>query len=133
MVHPQARWRLRLRPRSGLVPQVKAAVNRELNDLATSGMLTRWWPSIYEPEDTSFGGPAGTEIAHAMFCANSRHISSYLRQPPARGRPQGSVDMAVHHLAEGGGWTRSSVATCGTASPSCAPLPADTPPGSWRP
>ncbi|UBU16442.1 thiopeptide-type bacteriocin biosynthesis protein [Nonomuraea gerenzanensis] len=85
-------WRLRLRPRSGQVSEVKAAVNRVLNDLATSGVLTRWWPAIYEPEVASFGGAVGTDIAHTLFCADSRHMLSYLRQPPPEvGRKEMSV------------------------------------------
>ncbi|MFI6300177.1 thiopeptide-type bacteriocin biosynthesis protein [Nonomuraea sp. NPDC050790] len=73
-------WRLRLRPLGDLVPEAKAAVNAAVNDLTVSGVLTRWWPAIYEPEYASFGGPVGTEIAHALFSADSHHILAYLRR-----------------------------------------------------
>lgn len=76
-------WRLRLRPRSGVVTEkMRAAVNTVLNELAISAVIERWWPAIYEPETAAFGGPLGMEIAHDLFCADSRRILTYLRQPP---------------------------------------------------
>ncbi|MEV1240739.1 thiopeptide-type bacteriocin biosynthesis protein [Nonomuraea sp. NPDC050022] len=96
-------WRLRLRPLDGLVPDVKAAVNAVLNDLTGSGVLTRWWPTIYEPETASFGGPVGTEIAHALFSTDSRHILAYLRQPPPDvGRKEVSMLLCATLLSAAG-------------------------------
>ncbi|MEU6720199.1 thiopeptide-type bacteriocin biosynthesis protein [Nonomuraea sp. NPDC046802] len=96
-------WRLRLRPLGELVPEVKAAVNTTLNELAVSGVLSRWWPAIYEPEDASFGGPVGTEIAHALFCADSHRILTYLRTPPPDiGRKEMSILLCATLLSAAG-------------------------------
>lgn len=96
-------WRLRLRPLGGRAPGMKAVVNDMLNDLVASGVLSRWWPAIYEPEDTSFGGPVGTEIAHTLFCADSRHILSYLRKTPSDvGRKEMSLLLCATLLSAAG-------------------------------
>ncbi|MEV6153982.1 thiopeptide-type bacteriocin biosynthesis protein [Nonomuraea sp. NPDC052129] len=125
-------WRLRLRPLGGLVPEVKAAVNAALNDLTVSGVLTRWWPTIYEPETASFGGPVGTEIAHALFSADSSHILAYLRQrPPDVGRKEVSMLLSATLLSatgldrfeRGDAWNRIA---------ELRPLPADAPSTSLK-
>ncbi|MEV0167798.1 thiopeptide-type bacteriocin biosynthesis protein [Nonomuraea fuscirosea] len=84
--------RLRLRPRAATTTDMRAAVNATLNDLATSGLISRWGPAIYEPETAAFGGPAGMDIAHELFCADSSHIVTYLRQQePGVGRKEVSM------------------------------------------
>lgn len=68
------------------------AVNHVLDDLTTTGELTRWWPSLYEPETAAFGGRAGIRIVHDLFCADSHGVLTYLRQPqPALGRRELSL------------------------------------------
>jgi thiopeptide-type bacteriocin biosynthesis protein len=79
-------WRIRLAH-----PRVDA-VNQVLNDLTATGAITRWWPSRYEPEATAFGGAPGIQIVHDLFCADSRGVLTYLRQPqPALGRRELSL------------------------------------------
>ncbi|MGW2768791.1 thiopeptide-type bacteriocin biosynthesis protein [Streptomyces sp. NPDC001275] len=41
---------------------------------ANTPHLQRWWPDIYEPEITAFGGSASMEAAHYLFSADSREI-----------------------------------------------------------
>ncbi|MEU8356300.1 thiopeptide-type bacteriocin biosynthesis protein [Nonomuraea sp. NPDC048882] len=121
-------WRLRLRPLSGLVPEAKAAVNAVLNDLTVSGVLTRWWPAIYEPEDASFGGPVGTEIAHALFSTDSHHILAYLRQPsPDVNRKEVSILLCAT-LLSAAGLDRFERGNLWNRVSELRPLPANTPP-----
>lgn len=125
-------WRIRLRPLDGLADDAKSAINTALNDLTRSGVLSRWWPVVYEPEDASFGGPVGTEIAHALFCADSRHTLAYLRQPPPGvGRKEVTMLLSTTLLSAAGldqferGNLWNSVAEL-------RPLPTDTPPGRLK-
>ncbi|MEV0306551.1 thiopeptide-type bacteriocin biosynthesis protein [Nonomuraea fuscirosea] len=119
-------WRLRLRPLDGLIPEAKAAVNTALNDLTTSKVLTRWWPAIYEPEDASFGGHIGVEIAHNLFCADSRHVLAYLQKPTDVGRKEVSMLLCatllsaagLDHFERGNLWNHVA---------ELRPLPPDTP------
>lgn len=65
-------WRLRLRRRPGAPAML--SVGDGLDALAAEGHLHRWWPGIYEPETTAFGGPASMDTAHSLFIADSREI-----------------------------------------------------------
>ncbi|GAB7048480.1 thiopeptide-type bacteriocin biosynthesis protein [Catenuloplanes indicus] len=71
--HPQ--WRLRFAD-----PDI-TTVHRILDGFTATGGASRWWPAVYEPETTAFGGPTGIAIAHELFCADSRGVLHYLRQP----------------------------------------------------
>lgn len=73
--HPCWRLRLRVRPTIG----AKLTVGDGLDRLVADGQLQRWWPGIYEPETTAFGGAAGMTAAHALFITDSREAQR-LRQ-----------------------------------------------------
>ncbi|WFE53029.1 thiopeptide-type bacteriocin biosynthesis protein [Micromonospora sp. WMMD1155] len=78
-------------------------VNQVLNDLTATGAVARWWPSRYEPETTAFGGAPGIQTVHDLFCADSRGVLTYLRQPqPALGRRELSLLLlgGLLHAAE---------------------------------
>ncbi|KLL10587.1 thiopeptide-type bacteriocin biosynthesis protein [Protofrankia coriariae] len=47
-----------------------------LHPLLTNGVT--WTRDIYEPETHAFGGPAGMDLAHTLFHADSRHLLSAL-------------------------------------------------------
>ncbi|MFG6197799.1 thiopeptide-type bacteriocin biosynthesis protein [Nonomuraea sp. JJY05] len=123
-------WRLRLRPRTGVVSEgLRAATNAVLNDLTVSGVLERWWPAIYEAETASFGGPVGMEIAHELFCADSRRILTHLRQPaPEVGRKELSM-MLCSIMLSAAGLDRFERGDLWNRVAELRLLPADTPPG----
>ena len=79
-------WRLRF---AG--PDIPA-VHRVLDDLVAAGDLASWWPAVYEPETAAFGGPAGLDPVHDLFCADTGGVLDYLRRPqPALGRRELSL------------------------------------------
>jgi thiopeptide-type bacteriocin biosynthesis protein len=67
-------WRLRL------LRADTAAVNRVLDELSDTGVIERWWPTLYEPETAAFGGPIGMATIPDLFCADSEGVLEYLRQ-----------------------------------------------------
>lgn len=56
-----------------------ADLSTELDQLTAAGQISGWWPGIYEAETAAFGGSPGMEIAHDLFCADSRAIVTMLR------------------------------------------------------
>jgi len=90
-------WRIRL------LDADTPAVSRLLAGLAADGIDAARTPSPYEPETTAFGGPTGMDIAHALFCADSRGVLGYLScgDPPA-GRRELSVLLISAMLTAAG-------------------------------
>jgi thiopeptide-type bacteriocin biosynthesis protein len=79
-------WRLRLSHTD------TAAINSVLDELTDTGTIERWWPTLYEPETAAFGGPAGADAVHDLFCADSAGVLQYLRQDsPGLGRRELSI------------------------------------------
>jgi thiopeptide-type bacteriocin biosynthesis protein len=73
-------WRVRLHNAD------TTAVDDVLTELTTTGVIHRWWPTVYETESAAFGGHTGMDIAHTLLPGHSR--SPRLRTPrPAGTRP----------------------------------------------
>ncbi|MER6007414.1 thiopeptide-type bacteriocin biosynthesis protein [Nonomuraea angiospora] len=90
-------WRLRLRDAD--IP----AVDQALGEMTAAGVLVRWWPTVYEPETAAFGGPAGVQAAHDLFCADSRGVLEYARQnAPGLGRRELSI-VLINALLQAAG------------------------------
>ncbi|MFI9598104.1 thiopeptide-type bacteriocin biosynthesis protein [Nonomuraea sp. NPDC052265] len=115
-------WRLRLRDADTV------AVDRLLDDLTEAGTLTRWWPTIYEPETAAFGGPAGEQAAHELFCADSLGVLHYARQGrPDLGRRELSV-VLINALLQAAGldWFERGDVFARVAQLRPAPAPGDS-------
>ncbi|MGH3696246.1 MAG: thiopeptide-type bacteriocin biosynthesis protein [Pseudonocardiaceae bacterium] len=79
-------WRLRLHGAD------IAAVDQMLEELTDAGILSRWWPTVYEPEFAAFGGLAGMHAAHDLFTADARGVLDYARHDaPGLGRRELSI------------------------------------------
>lgn len=77
----------RIRARTGTTnPRLAADLAIQLNDLAGRGVIQRWWPGIYEPETTAFGGDDAMAHAHILFAADSHAILNLTHTPAALGR-----------------------------------------------
>lgn len=87
-------WFLRKHPcwRVRLLRADTAAVDQVLDELTGTGVIARWWPTVYEPETAAFGGAAGMDTVHDLFCADSAGVLDYLRQEaPGLGRRELSI------------------------------------------
>jgi thiopeptide-type bacteriocin biosynthesis protein len=79
-------WRIRLED-----PDMPAVIQL-LDELAADGTITGWQGTLYEPGTNAFGGAAGMDIAHDLFCADTTGVMDYLRRdPPPIGRPELSL------------------------------------------
>jgi thiopeptide-type bacteriocin biosynthesis protein len=90
-------WRIRVRGAS------TATLRDLLAKLEADEVIAGWQPGIYEPETHAFGGPAGMDIAHRQFCADTRGVLAYARlDNPPIGRRELSVPQINAMLAAAG-------------------------------
>ncbi|WP_283132946.1 thiopeptide-type bacteriocin biosynthesis protein [Rhizohabitans arisaemae] len=127
-------WRLRIRP--GHDPaEARFVVDVLAGGLLAAGHITGHQPGVYEPETFAFGGPAGIDIAHALFAADSSALLTYLADPAdttAIGRRELSLILcsALFRAAgqdwyeQGDIWHRITL---------LRPLPGDVDPGQTLP
>ena len=93
--HPY--WRLRIRTAD------RHVATALLDDLVAASVIARWTPGIYEPETAAFGGSVAMDIAHDLFCADSRGVLAYTRHdPPPVGRRELSL-LLIRALQDGVG------------------------------
>lgn len=72
-------WRLRFLPSHDSTEQdAMTFVQQRLETLHSTGRISRWVETIYEPEVHAFGGAAAMNVAHHLFHQDSRHIIDYL-------------------------------------------------------
>ncbi|MGH3769113.1 MAG: thiopeptide-type bacteriocin biosynthesis protein [Pseudonocardiaceae bacterium] len=79
-VRKGASWRLRFLPTDSPDETSTTVVEALTGTLIDHGAIRRWTPAIYEPEIHAFGGDDATDVAHALFRADSRHLLRHLAQ-----------------------------------------------------
>ena len=57
-----------------------------LDRLAQNGQISNWTGGIYEPETEAFGGREGMNVAHELFCADSRSALAETGRPGGKER-----------------------------------------------
>ncbi len=73
-------WRVRFRSTEDGDARATEFVGRMTAALVAQGAIQRHAALIYEPEIYAFGGSAATNIAHALFHADSRHVLRHLAE-----------------------------------------------------
>ena len=74
-IRKEGTWRIRIEsPADGLIEQATACL------LRAEGVRTVT-ETVYEPETTAFGGPAGMDVAHRLFRADSQALLSQIARP----------------------------------------------------
>lgn len=58
---------------------MKHRLGAAFDELAADGRIARWWPGSYEAETAAFGGNSGLDLAHELFCKDSRAILDLIR------------------------------------------------------
>lgn len=104
-------WYLRKHPhwRVRILTGVPDLAVDTLNRLVTSGAISVWERSIYEPEEHAFGGVVGTQVIHDLFCADSRGALTYAIGSQPLGRRETSL-LLIGELLHGAGldWFESA-------------------------
>ncbi|OON75940.1 methyltransferase, FxLD system [Streptomyces tsukubensis] len=75
-----------LRKDSGLRLRTERPSDDLCDRLIAQQLATGWVGGIYEPEFDAFGGPEGMDVAHEVFCADSRSALFETGAPGARER-----------------------------------------------
>ncbi|EXU69507.1 protein-L-isoaspartate(D-aspartate) O-methyltransferase [Streptomyces sp. PRh5] len=75
-----------LRKDGGLRLRTERPAADLLDSLVADGQASGWVGGIYEPETEAFGGPDGMDVAHEVFCADSRSALAEISNPGARER-----------------------------------------------
>lgn len=90
-------WRIRLGDAD------MPSVIQLLDELESDGTITGWRGTLYEPGTSAFGGATGMDIAHDLFCADTKGVMDYLRRdPPPAGRPELSLLLISAMLGAAG-------------------------------
>jgi hypothetical protein len=71
-------WRLRLQA-GPAGSTMKAGLGAAFDELVADGRIGSWSPGIYEAETAAFGGDEGMDLAHELFCEDSRAVLDLLR------------------------------------------------------
>ncbi|OEJ21093.1 thiopeptide-type bacteriocin biosynthesis protein [Streptomyces subrutilus] len=102
-VRKAPQWRLRALPGPHGPDRLRNVFAGTLDALVEQRTITSWWPTVYEPEVPTFGGPAAMDIAHALFHADSVHVLAHIQNAePPTGRRELSV-LLLSALFRGAG------------------------------
>lgn len=93
-------WRVRYL----LTDETSAAGCDPVRAMLGDGVAWAQAAGIYEPETHAFGGAESMDVAHGLFCADSRHLLRYLIASPADRREHALVLCTALMRAAGLDW-----------------------------